>query len=149
MTRACRGERPRDHRALFGGSGGEAGPQPRAPRVDAKLSTGLGVDEPERAGIRKLLLGPIANLDRNELVTARELEQRTMPVERAAKVTDHDNDRALPREGTRASERFSEGVAPIRSAPASPVSPRRAPSSPIRARRPCRGGQRAGSGRRT
>ena len=37
--------------------------QPRAARVDAELAAGLGVDEPELADVRQLLLARVADLD--------------------------------------------------------------------------------------
>src|SRR5205085_8730177 len=94
---AERGERRRDLVPLGRRRSGEPGAQLRAPRVDPELPAGLGVDEPELAHVRELLLARIADLDRDDVVPPREREQRPPPVERAAEVGDEDDERALAR----------------------------------------------------
>ena len=69
---------------------------------------GLGIDEPEVAGVRKLLLARIADLDGDHVVAAGELEQRAAPVERPAEVGDDDDERALSRERARPARSLAE-----------------------------------------
>ena len=81
--------------------GGEALAQAAVARVDAELAAGLRIDEPELADVRQLLLARVADLDRDHVVTAGELEQRPAPVARPAEVGDDDDERALARERAR------------------------------------------------
>ena len=99
-----------------------------AARVDAELLARLGIDEPEVADVRQLLLARVADLDRDHLVPARQLEQRAAPVERPAEVRDDDDERALPRDRARARNASPSDVAPTC---VPPPAPRRARSSPI------------------
>ena len=109
--------------ALGGGGGLEALAQLRARSVDAELPTGLGIDEAELAHVRQRLLARVADLDREHVMPAGELEQRQAPVARAAKVRDDGDERALPRhpgdEPERGAERgraasLQHGLAPQR-----------------------------------
>ena len=61
-----------------------------------------GIDEPELARVRQLLLARVADLDGDDVVAAGELEQRPAPVVRPAEVGDDDDERALARERVRA-----------------------------------------------
>jgi len=65
--------------------------QTLASRVDAELSPRLGIDEPEHADVRELLLPGVSDLDRDDVVAAGKLEERAPPVLRPAKVRDHDH----------------------------------------------------------
>src|SRR5712691_5152444 len=103
-----RGERAREAASLPRRGCGEALAQPLAAGVDAELSARLGVDEPQLADVGKLLLALIADLDRDHVVAAGELEQRAAPVERAAEVGDEHNQGALPGERACAGERLGE-----------------------------------------
>ena len=120
---AERGQLASDLGALGGRGGGEALAQPGAGRVDAQLASGLGIDEPELAHVRQRLLARIADLDREHVVAAGELEQRRPPVARAAEVGDDGDERALACEPgdevERAAERgraaaLEDGLAPER-----------------------------------
>src|SRR5207249_4197218 len=108
VPRSSGGEHSGQLRALYLRSGRKAAPQSFAPRVRAHLSPGLRVDEPEDTGVRQLLLAWIPDLDRDDVVSSRELEERTPPVERPAKVADHDHDRALACERSGPSERLTQ-----------------------------------------
>src|SRR6266576_465790 len=105
---ARRGQRARNLRALVGRCRCEARAQPFAPRVGADLPAGLRIDEPQDAGVRQLLFAGVAHLDRNDLVPAGELDQRTPPVEWAAKVADDDDDRTLLRHRARPAKRLAQ-----------------------------------------
>src|SRR5262249_59037446 len=63
---------------------------------------------PEDACVRELLFTRITNLDRDDLVAAGELDQRALPVTRAAEVADDDDDRSLSRERAGAPQRRAE-----------------------------------------
>ena len=67
----------------------------RVARVDAKLASGLRIDEPQLADVGELLLARIADLDGEHGVPAGEPQQRRPPVERAAEVGDDDDERPL------------------------------------------------------
>ncbi len=91
MTDARRREHAR-HLAALGGSGdGEPLAKPPAARVHAELPPGLGIDEIEQADVRQLLLTRVPDLDGDDVVVARELEQRPSPVAPASEVG-HDHD---------------------------------------------------------
>ena len=77
--------------ALQGGRGGEARAQPLARGVDLHLPARLGIDEPQLAEPRQLLLAHVADLDRHDVMPAAEHEERPPPVARAAEVG-HDHD---------------------------------------------------------
>ena len=53
---------------------GEALAQPAAAGIDAELAPSFRVDEPEQPDIRELLLARIADLDRDDVVMAGELQ---------------------------------------------------------------------------
>ena len=95
-------------RTLGGGGLGEAAAELRVARVDAQLAPGLGVDEPELARVRQLLLARVADLDGDDVVAAGELEHRPAPVVRAAEVRDEHDERALARERVGAPDRLAE-----------------------------------------
>ena len=97
MLHADGREETRDARALLRSSRREARPQPRAAGVDPQLPARLRVDEPERADVRELLLARIPNLDREDVVPAREAQQRMPPVARSPEVGDEHDERALAR----------------------------------------------------
>ena len=105
---AGRGELAGDVASLGRGGVGEAVAELLAAGVDAELSAGLGVDEPELAGVRQLLLARVADLDRDDVVAAGELEQRPAPVARPAEVGDDDDERALAGERVGPAERVAE-----------------------------------------
>ena len=68
MPDAERGELTR-HVVTFGRGGGrEALPEPAAARVDPQLAARLGIDQPEVADVRELLLARVANLDGDDAV---------------------------------------------------------------------------------
>ena len=67
----------------------------RVAGVDAQARAGLRVDEPELADVDELLLARVADLDREHVVPAGEVEERPAPVARAAEVGDDDDERAL------------------------------------------------------
>src|SRR5581483_641621 len=97
---AERGERPPKPASLLGRGGREARAQPGVARVDAELSPCLGIDEPELACVRQLLLARVADLDGEHVVGAGELEQGLAPVARPAEVGDDDDQRSLSGERT-------------------------------------------------
>src|SRR5438094_784357 len=97
MPHADGREETRDARALLRSRRREARPQPRAAGVDPQLPARLRVDEPERADVRELLLARIPNLGREDVVPAREAQQRTPPVARSPEVGDEHDERALAR----------------------------------------------------
>ena len=102
MAHAERSEHAREPAALFSGGESEPRPQLGAPCVHSELPTGLGIDEPELAGVGQLLLPWILDLHRDHVVAARELEQGLPPVEWATKVGDDGDERRLARERCRA-----------------------------------------------
>ena len=73
---AGRRELARHLGALGRGRGGEPLAEPARVRVDLELAAALGVDEPERPDRLERLLARVAHLDRDDLVAAREAEQR-------------------------------------------------------------------------
>ncbi len=79
-----------------------------AARVGAKLSSGLGIDEPKDTRVRQFLLSRVPDLDRDHVVAAGELEQRPAPVLRPPKVADDDHRRPLPGERRGAMKRLTE-----------------------------------------
>ena len=98
--------------SLGGGGGGEPRAQPRAARVDAQLAPCLRIDEPELPRVRELVLARVADLDGDDVVPARELEQRPAPVARPAEVGDDDHERPLPCERAGPLDRRAErGIA--------------------------------------
>ena len=79
------------------------------------------------------LLARVADLDREHVVAAGELEQRRAPVARAAEVGDDDDERALPRQPRRRSPSAAPSdVAPPPSSTGSCRSASSSPSSPAR-----------------
>src|SRR5262249_60125080 len=76
--------------------------------VGAILQPWPGLHEPEDGCVRELLFTRITNLDRDDLVAAGELDQRALPVTRAAEVADDDDDRSLSRERAGAPQRRAE-----------------------------------------
>src|SRR5437868_422518 len=80
MSRTRRCKRARDACPFLGRGRGKAGTQVSTPSVRADLPAGLGVDEPQHAGVGQLLLTRVADLDRDDLVPAREIEQRATPI---------------------------------------------------------------------
>ena len=110
MPHADGGEHSRNLAALGRGRDGEALSQPAAPRVDAELAPGLGVDEIEEPDVRQLLLAGISDLDGDHVMVPGELEQRSAPFLGAAKVGHDDHERALARERSRSGERPREGA---------------------------------------
>ena len=142
MARADGRERARDGAPLLGRRGREPLAEPPAAGVDAQLLPRLGIDEPEDADVGQLLLAWVADLDRDDVVPARELEQLPAPVPAAAEVGDDDDERALARERVRPRERLTERRRPeLRPRPARSRSAVRSPMSPTR---PCRGGSMRG-----
>ena len=113
VTGSDQREHPLDLAPFVGSGRRKPRAKARAASVDAQLPPRLGVDEPERPGVRQLLLARIADLDRDDVMAAGELEQRSAPVARTAKVGHDDHDRALP------------GERPRRAAPSAPASPAR------------------------
>ncbi len=109
MAHPSERERARDVLPLGCGGCRKAAAQPGAARVDAQLPSGLGIDEPESAGIRQLLLARVADLDRDHVVATRELEQRPAPVARATEIRHEQDHRALSRERARAAKRRTQG----------------------------------------
>src|SRR5206468_3867743 len=93
---------------LFGGGGGEALAEGSAARVDPDLPARLRVDEPQLADVGKLLLARVADLDRQYLVPAHQLEQRLAPVEWPTEVGHDHDDPALPRDRAGAVQRLSQ-----------------------------------------
>ena len=99
------------HLAPFGCRGdGEALAETTAARVDAELPSGLGIDEPEEPDVGQLLLARIADLDGDDVVVPRELEQRPPPLAVAAKVGDDHDERALSRKRACAREGVREAT---------------------------------------
>ena len=92
MTDARGAERARDLGPLCSGSHCEALAKSTAASVDAELATGLWIDQPEQTDVRKLLLTWIANLDCDDVVSPRHLEERSPPVTRATEVRDDDDE---------------------------------------------------------
>ena len=117
----------------------EACAQPRAARVDPDVASGLGVDQPELAGVDELLLARVADLDRDHLVPRGELEHRRVPVARPAEVGDDHHERALACDRGRA----TDGLAERGRADATPdarCSSRSVARRPSKPSRPCRTG---------
>ena len=108
MPDAEPGERRGDLAPLGRRGGREPRPQPRAAGIDPELPPRLGIDEPELAHVRQLLLARVADLDRDDVVPAGEREERPAPVERAAKVGDEHDERALAAERADAVDRLAE-----------------------------------------
>ena len=108
MADAERRQLLRDLLPLRGRRRREALAQLRVRGVDAELAAGLGIDEPELADVRQRLLARVADLDREHVVAARELEQRRAPVARAAEVGDDGDERALLRHPRHQPERRAE-----------------------------------------
>ena len=105
-----------------------------------------GIDEPQLAELRELLLAGVADLDRHHVMAAAEHEQRPAPVARAAEVGDHDDVRALPRQRADAPERLADrGRRPPLAPLAAASSSRKASSRPSSPARPCRAGRTRGS----
>ena len=127
--------------AFVGGRGRETFTKPLTARIDPKELSRLGVDEPERTDVRELLLPGIPDLERDDVVVTRQLQERRAPVARAAEVGDDDDQAALPRERPGASQRLSSDVAPET---VSSGSSRRAVSRPTRPIRPCLAGSDRG-----
>ena len=108
MTDARGAERARDLGPLCSGSKCEALAKSTAAGVDAELATGFRIDQPEQTDVRKLLLTRIANLDCDDVVPTRHLEEWSPPVTRASEVRDHYDERLLTRERAGASKCATE-----------------------------------------
>ena len=130
--------------------GAEPLPQLPAAGVDPQLPAGLRVDEPEVADIRQLLLPLIADLDRDDVVARREVEQPGPPVAGAAEVgDDHDHGAAAcepadPRQrgaratsGRRARGRARAAARQEREEAAVPLAGRRGDGIAVAERRQC------------
>ncbi len=105
---ARRGQQLRDVGPLVGRRRREPLSEPAAPRVDAQQLSGLGVDEPERADVRELLLARVAHLESDDVVPARQLEQGPPPVPWPAEIGDQDDEAPLAGQAARAVERLPE-----------------------------------------
>ena len=103
----------RPRRAPRGGAPRSARAARRRDVSTRSCAAGLGVDEPEVADVGQLLLARVADLDRDHVVPAGELEQRAAPVARAAEVGDDDDQR---RAGGRA-RRCAPSASPSEVAP--------------------------------
>src|SRR5882724_8990360 len=108
MARACGCERAGEFSPLCRGRRSETGAKLLAARVGPELPSRLGIDEPQNARIRQLLLARVPDLDRDHIVPAGELEQRATPVERTTKVAHDDHRRPLPGKRRGPVERLAE-----------------------------------------
>src|SRR4051794_1625204 len=112
---AGRTEEADDLLPLRGGSAGESVADAGATCVDLELLARLWVDEPDGADVRQFLLARVSDLDRHDLVTRRESQQRAPPIERSAEVGDGDYHRSPPDEPRCAVARSTDEVAPTAS----------------------------------
>ena len=138
--------------------GGEVGATARARRrrprrsgpVGGRRACRLGGGHPSRdrrttpRRRRRVLLARIADLDREHVVAAGEVEQRPAPVARAAEVRHDRDERTLAGDGAEQRERGARS--PRRPGRASSPSASRTPTRPAR---PCRGGSGVGEPPRT
>ena len=92
MLSARASEQSRDLGAFAFGSGGEAVAEPPRARIDAELTAGFGIDEPEFADIRQLLLARVADFDGDHRMAAAEFDQRIRPIAWAAEIRDDDDE---------------------------------------------------------
>ena len=72
MTHACRRQRCDERAAFVCGDSGETLPKPSVAGIDAKLPSGLRIDEPQLPDVGELLLARVANLDGKDGVASRE-----------------------------------------------------------------------------
>src|SRR3954471_10294442 len=84
--------------ALGRRGGGEAVPDPALAGVYVDLAAGLGIDEPEVAGVDEVLFARVDDLDRHHAMAGAQRLQRTLPVARAAEVADDHDQPALAAE---------------------------------------------------
>lgn len=108
VAHAGQSQLPRDVGTLRRSCGREALSEPSAPGVHVEQPPGLGIDEPERSDVRQLLLTLVADLERDDVVTSRELEQRPSPVPWASEVGDEHDEAPLARERPGTIDRFAE-----------------------------------------
>ena len=95
MRRAHRREVVGDGASIQCGRLGETVTEARVARIDPQLRPGLGIREPHLADVDELLLPRVADLDREHIVVAGEVDEPRTPVARTAEVRDDGDERAL------------------------------------------------------
>ena len=97
MLCAGPGEHPGHLRTVLDGGVREPLSQLLRTRIHPQLATGFRIDQPEFADVGDFLFARVLDLDGDDRVTARELDEGTRPVSRTAEVREP----CLPRARTR------------------------------------------------